>query len=34
MVKPPLFVQTVFGLQAGTGAHPWRHPMRRVKFST
>jgi uncharacterized protein (DUF849 family) len=22
MVKPPLFVQTVFGLQGGTGAHP------------
>src|SRR5258708_37757098 len=22
MVKPPLFVQTVFGLQRGTGAHP------------
>src|ERR1700755_3582735 len=22
LVKPPLFVQTVFGLQGGTGAHP------------
>jgi uncharacterized protein (DUF849 family) len=22
MVQPPLFVQTVFGLQGGTGAHP------------